>query len=231
MNNIMPLTPIEKIIRNFLLMNTKMVVFDFDQTIINTHCMWLVNTGFYNFIDKNGIIEWNTNPYEYIGKDLEKWKIWFVEKPDLKDFSNHTLFKELICSLLKNNIKVAIASFGYNVIIRVHMDLLFGRDQTIFTDKNITTPCDFEKVGFKYIYRDPLNPKGIRLNECNGELRNKNYQIKLLANRFDLKPHEMLLIDDNSSNVSDAQDLGMMALQSTKKGMTTEWFNYISNNM
>ncbi len=131
----------------------KLVAFDFDNTITNVHSSRLFGPQLYSSI-KSKNTTWSTNPYKYVGHNLESWATWFNMKPSLAHFSDPNLFKMIVYFLISNNISVAIASFGHKAIIRIYMDLLFGKNQQIFHERNVVTPNDFMKVNGSIVDKD-----------------------------------------------------------------------------
>lgn|SRR3990167_2268396 len=99
---------ISKIIDKIIRLEGKLVVFDFDRTIlkIHSHC--------------DGVTMHNI-----FSRNL------------LDDFASKN-FKEVVISLQKNNIRCAIASFGKKRIIKTYLFSLFhGEDNPILLDNNI----------------------------------------------------------------------------------------------
>lgn len=184
--------------------NIKLVIFDFDNTILNTHSTWMVNKNFYNFIDKYGNTSWQTNPYIHIGKSMDYWSNWFLEKPSLDHFTDYGLFITLINKLKQNDINVGIASFGHKIIIKIYVELLLGKNQKIFSQKNVTTPSDFIKINYEfreYNSRNDVGNYAMRVNDHTTALMDKTNQIKLLSKRFNINPTNTILFDDNIINI------------------------------
>ena len=114
------------------------------------------------------------------------------------DVPNYQYFKDLVYYLVHKGVRVGIASFGTYSIIRAYMDRIFGLNQNLFTHVNIHASC--QEIGQDRDYkRMPIN---------------KNSYIQKMMNHYKLNDYSnVVLFDDNASNIADALRLGIFAIQ------------------
>lgn len=114
------------------------------------------------------------------------------------DFPNYQYFKDLVYYLVKKGVRVGIASFGTYSIILAYMDRIFGMNQKLFTSVNLYASC--QEIGENRDYKKmPIN---------------KNSYIQKMMNHYKLTDYSnVVLFDDNSSNIADALRLGVFAIQ------------------
>ena len=137
------------------------------------------------------------------------------EELDL-DLPNYQYFKDLVYYLVKKGVRVGIASFGTYSIIRAYMDRIFGINQKLFTQVNIHASC--QEIGENRDYKKmPVN---------------KNSYIQKMMNYYKLNDHSnVVLFDDNSSNIADALRLGLFAIQIDVPVSTEEKEKAIMSNV
>jgi hypothetical protein len=107
------------------------------------------------------------------------------------------LFRQTIYGLLANGKKVAIASYGHKATILSLMNRVFPNNNP-FTESNVITPVDVANaynVPWREGHEPPFN-------------FNKNYMLQLLADKSQLSPSQVLLIDDSFKNVMLAKSAG-----------------------
>lgn len=114
------------------------------------------------------------------------------------DFPNYQYFKDLVYYLVKKGIRVGIASFGTYSIILSYMDRIFGMNQKLFTQSNLHASC--QEIGENRDYKKmPIN---------------KNSYIQKMMNHYKLSDHSnVVLFDDNTTNIADGLRLGVFAIQ------------------
>ena len=114
------------------------------------------------------------------------------------DIPNYRYFVDLVYYLVEKGVRVGIASFGTYSIIRAYMDRIFGMNQKLFTQVNIYASC--QEIGENRDYKKmPIN---------------KNSYIQKIMNHYKLNDHSnVVLFDDNASNIADALRLGIFAIQ------------------
>ena len=116
----------------------------------------------------------------------------------LLDIPNYQYFKDLVYYLVEKGIRVGIVSFGIYSIIRSYMNRIFGMNQKIFTHVNIYASC--QEIGqHRDYHKIPIN---------------KNVYIQKIMNHYKLNNYSnVVLFDDNSTNIADALRLGVFAIQ------------------
>jgi hypothetical protein len=128
------------------------VACDWDLTILKIHTSALLRHSS-DFIPKNSYFsscKWFWEKDEKV-KESKKDLLTFLSRPiALTDYANHELFREVVIQSVAAGIRFHILSFGYRVIIRMYIELLFGSTQTIFNDENVVTPSDFGFFDFTY---------------------------------------------------------------------------------
>eukprot|EP01010_Urceolus_cornutus_P000900 NODE_1406_length_931_cov_235.156463_g1084_i0.p1 GENE.NODE_1406_length_931_cov_235.156463_g1084_i0~~NODE_1406_length_931_cov_235.156463_g1084_i0.p1 ORF type:complete len:242 (-),score=38.16 NODE_1406_length_931_cov_235.156463_g1084_i0:129-854(-) len=108
---------------------------------------------------------------------------------DPKYVGDEKLLKWLIPTLVDSGIGVGVATFGRRQVVLRAMRMLFGEDQTYFTEHNVSTPADHGVAeGFD-------------------SLRDKNIQLQAQAEKFSIKPHDILFFDDDPNNVKQALEV------------------------
>ena len=114
------------------------------------------------------------------------------------DMPNYQYFVDIVYYLVEKGVRVGIASFGTYGIIRAYMDRIFGMNQKLFTQINIHASC--QEIGENRDYKKmPIN---------------KNSYIQKMMNHYKLNDHSnVVLFDDNSTNIADALRLGIFAIQ------------------
>jgi hypothetical protein len=161
----------DKIVSNYLLSKLDLWIWDFDGTLI----------------EYKAYIRNKMSRDEILNLDIKKLN---MDIPFWKDF------KILIKYLIKNNKRIAIASFGTYSIIKSYMDRIFGENQTIFTKYNILSPS----------------------RDSNGNLLekypSKNVYIKQLINFYKIQnPSRVIFFDDNMTNIAEAIKLGVISVK------------------
>ena len=101
--------------------NIDLIVWDFDNTLIDTRAYYLHSM----------------EPDFIRDKLTEKQLTW--------DFPHWRFFRETVINLVKEGKRVAIASFGMYKIIRAYMDRIFGFNQKYFTVVNLYARCKIDE--------------------------------------------------------------------------------------
>jgi hypothetical protein len=106
-------------------------------------------------------------------------------------------FKNLVTYLVQNGKYVAIASFGTYEIIKAYMDRIMGFNQNFFTNKNLIAPT----------YSARQN-RGFQIPP------NKNEFIYKIMKYYKIEDfNRVVLFDDLPSNIADAINIGIVAIQ------------------
>jgi FMN phosphatase YigB (HAD superfamily) len=124
---------------------------------------------------------------------------YHMTKEELElDMPNYQYFVDLVYYLVEKGVRVGIASFGTYSIIRAYMDRIFGMNQKLFSSVNIYASC--QEIGENRDYNKmPIN---------------KNSYIQKMMNHYKLNDYSnVVLFDDNSTNIADALRLGVFAIQ------------------
>ena len=120
-------------------------------------------------------------------------------------FNDEDLINMLIAHLVANDRIVAIASYGIKDVILAVMQDIFGTGRhNPFTEENVITPLDVSRqFGIQWLeFSEPPRGSGY----------NKNTMLKMLADRYNLKPDEIVLIDDSRTNVENARAGGYFGI-------------------
>ena len=115
----------------------KIVAFDFDQTIVNIHTFFA-----------------GVNPTNVHERSLKE------------DFADIELFQEVVRKLQQNQIKVAVASFGYKAVIEAYLAEIFPNDSkeiTILSRENDLTKSKMLKLLAKELNDEDLNKNQVVL--------------------------------------------------------------------
>ena len=128
--------------------------------------------------------------------DFIKYKLSDRELDE--DWPHWRFFRSLIYYLVENGKRVGIASFGTYVIIRAYMDRIFGSGQQLFIKANIYATCYDINCNRDYS-TTPVN---------------KNSYIQRLMNHYRITDtSHVILFDDMPSNIADATQFGVLAIQ------------------
>lgn len=164
----------DKIIQHYLKKGIKYVAFDWDCTILGIHSCELFNQEKGPSDPKVLFTTWSSS--------IDLMKPYYHNPPKLEHYANSELFKHVILDCLSNNIAVYIVSFGYRILIKTYVEMLFGPDQTVFGDHNVFTPSMFNQGDF-------------------GDMGNKQRMILKIGSP---KPSQLLFYDDSRNNISHA---------------------------
>lgn len=160
-----------QIISNYILDKFKLWVWDFDDTLIDTAT--------------------------YYRKSMEPVDILKRTEIELNiEVPNWRYFKKIVTFLVSRGIRVGIASFGTQKIIRAYMDRIFGINQKLFTKVNLHALCRDMKGKPTEFYP------------------NKNAFIERLMEHYRIyEPIKIVLFDDNMTNISDAMVSGLVGVK------------------
>lgn len=160
-----------QIVSNYILDKFKLWVWDFDDTIIDTAT--------------------------YYRKSMEPVDILKRTEKELNiEVPNWRYFKKIVIFLVSRGIRVGIASFGTQKIIRAYMDRIFGINQKMFTEVNLHALCRDRKGKPTEFYP------------------NKNAFIERLMEHYRIyEPIKIVLFDDNMTNISDAMVSGLVGVK------------------
>eukprot|EP01138_Halocafeteria_seosinensis_P011322 gb/GECG01011565.1/.p1 GENE.gb/GECG01011565.1/~~gb/GECG01011565.1/.p1 ORF type:complete len:600 (+),score=97.45 gb/GECG01011565.1/:1-1800(+) len=122
-----------------------------------------------------------------------------------EDFADLEGFKSVVYQLVKNDIKVGIASFGRHDVIKAYLDRTFP-DQTIFTPEDICTPSSLNIDGL----RDGCAVPG-----------GKSAQLEQFISRWGIKKEQLVFFDDDYNNVTNLDHEGYKWYFHTPQGFTS----------
>lgn len=135
----------------------------------------------------------------YIRHKMDRNTILELSDTELEfDVPNWLYFRNLVNYLVSSGRRVGIASFGTYSIIRAYMDRIFGFGQKIFTEINIYAACQsIDNV---------CMPRTIPIN--------KNAYIQRLMKHYAIdNPKNVILFDDNSTNIADCARMGVIPIK------------------
>ena len=172
--------------------NVRLVVFDFDLTVLRIH-------------------SWGerVRPEDVEHRDLDE------------DVADLAFFRAFVLALENAGVRVAIASFGQYEVIQKYMDLTFGRGQTVFGRKNVSTPS---AVGF----RDGSSVPGGKVPQLcalvEDALFDGQEKASLDAGVWQAAVQDVAFFDDDEQNVRGAERAGFRraALVDRDVGFTRE---------
>ena len=126
----------QKIVAKFQAKKIKHVVFDWNNTVLSVHEADLLPDIYHTASGNDSLhfARWTSAEIQVKGASV---------RCNRKNFANASLFREVVLQCVKAGISVYILSFGLRYFIKKDVELLFGRDQTIFSDTNVFTPSDF----------------------------------------------------------------------------------------
>ena len=158
-------------INDYLLKKFKLWVWDFDDTLIDTATYYIKSM----------------EPDDILKRTEQELTI---------EVPNWRYFKTLVNFLVSRGIRVGIASFGTQKIIRAYMDRIFGLNQKLFTKVNLHALCRDRKGKPTEFYP------------------NKNAFIERLMEHYRIyEPIKIVLFDDNMTNISDAMVAGLVGVK------------------
>ena len=112
------------------------------------------------------------------------------------EFPGVLYFRSLVKYLVRRGYRVGIVTFGVYKIVKAYMDRIFGFGQHYFDQNNLIA----RSVDVKNI--NPTLPA------------NKNSYIQRIMNFYKIPSHsQVVLFDDNATNIGDALILGVIAIQ------------------
>lgn len=186
----------QKIIEMYQREGIKFVCFDWDLTALSTHTGDVIQTHpqdsqisratwFFDKIDEKDLQSRELNK-KYLDKNC--FQSYLMRPINENDFANAALFKQVVLKCLENDIRVYIMSFGYRILIRYCVELIFGLDQDIFNDNNVFTPSNFGVDDYT-------------------SLNHKNEMLQKLpfSNRSQVK-----FYDDDNNNINNAISAGFL---------------------
>lgn len=126
----------------------------------------------------------------------------------ISNFIDVDLFRACVKYFLKQNIHVAVASYGRKNIILTLLLRIF--DEAIFDEKNVITPKDMPSCNGKQWREAYIPPSKINLN--------KNNMLERLTAYYKVKTSHTHLLDDSHINVIRALNAGYQATTAPKEG-------------